>query len=67
MFKTVQTEYHSKAHQWSNGVHSIMAFARSGTQLGNENGQIKEVEAPILWSPDVKSQLTGKDPDVGKN
>ena len=22
-----------------------------------------EVEAPILWSPDVKSRLTGKDPD----
>ena len=26
-----------------------------------------EVEAPILWPPDVKSQLTGKDPDAGKN
>ena len=25
-----------------------------------------EVEAPILWPPDVKSRLTGKDPDVGK-
>ena len=24
-----------------------------------------EAEAPILWSPDVKSQLTGKDPDAG--
>ena len=26
-----------------------------------------EVEAPILWPPDVKSQLTGKDPDGGKD
>ena len=26
-----------------------------------------EAEAPILWLPDVKSQLTGKDPDVGKD
>ena len=26
-----------------------------------------EAEAPILWSPDVKSQLIGKDPDVGKD
>ena len=26
-----------------------------------------EAEAPILWSPDAKSQLTGKDPDVGKD
>ena len=26
-----------------------------------------EAEAPILWSPDGKSQLIGKDPDAGKN
>ena len=26
-----------------------------------------EAEAPILWSPDVKNWLTGKDPDAGKN
>jgi len=26
-----------------------------------------EVEAPIFWPPDVKSWLTGKDPDAGKD
>ena len=26
-----------------------------------------EAEAPILWSSDAKSQLTGKDPDAGKD
>ena len=26
-----------------------------------------ETEAPILWPPDVKSQLIGKDPDAGKD
>ena len=26
-----------------------------------------EAEASILWPPDVKSQLTGKDPDSGKD
>ena len=26
-----------------------------------------EAEAPIFWPYDVKSQLTGKDPDAGKN
>ena len=26
-----------------------------------------ETEAPILWSPDVKSWLIGKDPDAGKD
>ena len=25
-----------------------------------------EAEAPILWPPDAKSLLTGKDPDAGK-
>ena len=25
-----------------------------------------EVEAPILWPPDAKSQLIGNDPDAGK-
>ena len=26
-----------------------------------------EAEAPTLWPPDTKSQLTGKDPDAGKD
>ena len=26
-----------------------------------------EAEAPVLWLPDVKSWLIGKDPDAGKN
>ena len=26
-----------------------------------------EAEAPILGSPDTRSQLTGKDPDAGKD
>ena len=26
-----------------------------------------EAESPILWPPDVKRQLTGKDPDAGKD
>ena len=26
-----------------------------------------EAEAPILWPPDVKNQLTRKDPDAGKD
>ena len=25
-----------------------------------------EVEAPVLWPPDMKGQLIGKDPDSGK-
>ena len=26
-----------------------------------------EAESPILWSPDSKSQLIGKDPDAGED
>ena len=26
-----------------------------------------EAEASMLWPPDVKSRLTGKDPDAGKD
>ena len=26
-----------------------------------------ESEAPILWPPDVKNQLIGKNPDAGKD
>ena len=26
-----------------------------------------EAEAPILWPPDAKSRLTGKDPDAGRD
>jgi len=26
-----------------------------------------DAEAPILWEPDAKSQLTGKEPDTGKD
>ena len=26
-----------------------------------------EAEAPILWPPDVKSRVTGKDPGAGKD
>ena len=26
-----------------------------------------EAETPILWPPDVKSLLVGKDPDAGKD
>ena len=34
-----------------------MVFGRTDT----------EAEAPIFWPPVAKSQLAGKDPDVGKD
>ena len=26
-----------------------------------------EADTPVLWPPDVRSRLAGKDPDAGKN
>jgi len=35
---------------------------------GDIRGRIDaEAETPILWPPEMKSQLIGKDPDVGKD
>ena len=30
-------------------------------------GTTAEVETPMLWLPDAKSSLIGKDPDAGKD
>ena len=29
--------------------------------------EMPDAEAPILWPPDAKNQLIGKDPDAGKH
>ena len=39
---------------------------RKGNQLWIFIGRI-DAEAPVLWLPDAKSQLTGKDSDAGKD
>ena len=36
------------------------------TGMGEFNSDT-EAEASILWPPDVKSRLIGKDPDTGKD
>ena len=39
-----------------------------GNQRGIFIGRTEaEAEVPILWPPDMKSQLTGKEPDAGKD
>ena len=30
-------------------------------------GLVSDAETPIVWPPDANSQLTGKDPDAGKD
>ena len=38
-----------------------------GNQLNIHCNTDAETEAPVLWLPDEKSQLTGKDPDAEKD
>ena len=49
------------------GSKEIKPFNHKGNQpwifIGRTNA---EPEAPILWPPDMKSQLIGRDPDAGK-
>ena len=46
----------------------VKSVNTKGNQLWIFTGRIEaEAEAPILWPPDEKSQLIGKDPDAGKD
>ena len=50
------------------GSKEVRPVNPKGNQLWISTGRIDaEVEALILWPPDVKSWLTGKDLDVGKD
>ena len=42
---------------------SCTSGAGKTDQLGND----AEAETPVLWPPPVKNELTGKDPDAGKD
>ena len=44
--------------------HSILKEINPEYSLGRTDA---EAEAPILWPPDAKSPLTGKDPDAGRD
>ena len=46
----------------------IQPISRKGNQPWIFTGWTDaDTEAPILWPPDAKSQLIGKDPDAGKD
>ena len=50
------------------GLKEIKPLNTKGNQPWIFIGKINaEAEAPILWPPDVKNWLNGKDPDAGKD
>ena len=49
-------------------IHRSLGLSKRPHVTGVFTGRTDaETEAPILWSPDVKSRLIGKDPDAGKD
>ena len=57
--KTLESPLHCK---------EIQPVNSKGDQFQIFSGRTDaEAEAPILWPPDVKSQLIRKDPDAGKD
>ena len=50
-------------HDWATNIHTHIIFqCMAETQI---NHNPAEAEAPILWPPNMKNQLIGKDPDAG--
>ena len=59
VLKTLESPFNSK---------DIKPVNPKGNQPWNFTGRTSaEAEAPILWPPDVKSWLSGKDPDAGRD
>ena len=69
-----------KAEHWKINVFKLWCWRRllrvpwtawkssqSVNPKGNQPWVFIEGEAPILWPPDAKSRLIGKDPDAGKD
>ena len=45
-----------------------MVFSIILTELDSDvSTQTNTIYTPVLWPPNAKSQLTGKDPDAGKD
>ena len=52
-------DFDKRVETLSKSIASVPDFPKEGTDA--------EAEALILWPADAKSQLTGKDPDAGKD
>ena len=64
-FQTVVLEKTLESHLDSKEIKPVNP---KGNQSWTFTGRTDaEAEASILWSPDAKSWLTGKDPDAGKD
>ena len=63
------SNYDPEEDSWESlGLQEIQPVHPKGNQpwlfIGKTDA---EAETPILWLPDVKNWLTGKDPNVGKD
>ena len=50
------------------GLQGVQTFLSKGDQSWVFIGRTEsEAETPIIWPPDTKNCVTGKDPDAGKD
>ena len=49
---------------WTEGDQSILKEISPEYSLGRTDA---EAETPVLWPPDAKNSLTGKDPNAGQD
>ena len=62
--KTLESPLDSKDHRCSKEIEPVnLKGSQAWIFTGNADA---EAETPILWPPDAKSWLTGKDPDAGQ-
>ena len=48
-------------------LHSLSTVILEPKKIKYSRNREADAEAPVIWPPDVKSQLIGRDPDAGKD
>ena len=52
---------------WTARISNLSILKEISPEYSLEASMNIDIEAPILWPPDAKNRLTGKDPDAGKD
>ena len=68
ILKTLEIKEAKLLHKSQLWFYTLQKVNPKGNQSWISTGRADaEAETPILWPPDEKNQLIGKDPDAGKD